>query len=159
MNIFEALNRLLQERILIFDGAMGTMIQRHELDEEAFRGERFAAHASSLRGNNDLLVLTQPHIIEAIHTQYLEAGADVIETNSFNANAISQGDYGLEAIVYDLNVAAAQVARRAVDKYSSPERPRFVAGAMGPTTKTLTPIAVDDSSAHDLTFDQMVGVF
>jgi len=158
-NIFSQLDTLLRERILILDGAMGTMIQGYKLEEADFRSERFANHPMPLKGNNDLLVITQPHIIEEIHTAYIEAGADIIETNSFNANSISQGDYGLEEIVYELNAAAAQVARRAVDKGSTPSRPRFVAGAMGPTTKTLTPIKVDNAVRDELTFDHMIAVF
>src|SRR5690554_572795 len=112
------LARLLQERILILDGAMGTMIQRHRLSEEDFRGARFADHPHPLRGNNDLLVLTQPELIRDIHRAYLEAGADLIETNTFNANAISQADYGLEHLVYELNVAAARLAREAADEFT-----------------------------------------
>ena len=159
MDVFSQLDNLLRQRILIIDGAMGTMIQGYKLEEADFRGARFEGHPSSLKGNNDLLVITQPQIIEEIHNKYLEAGADIIETNSFNANFISQGDYGLEEIVYELNVAAAQVARRAADKWSTPDKPRFVAGAMGPTTKTLTPIKVDNAVRDELTFDHMVEIF
>src|SRR3954452_452602 len=127
-----------QRRILIIDGAMGTMIQRYELDEAAYRGARFADHPRDLKGNNDLLSLTRPAIIEEIHRQYLEAGADIIETNTFNAQAISMADYGFEPFCYEMNVAAAQIARRAADAYSTPERPRWVAGAMGPMNKTTS---------------------
>jgi 5-methyltetrahydrofolate--homocysteine methyltransferase len=160
MDVFSQLDSLLRQRILILDGAMGTMIQSYKLGENDFRGERFAAHPSPLQGNNDLLVMTQPQIIEEIHTKYLNAGADIIETNSFNANSISQGDYGLEAIVYELNVAAAQVARRAADAVSTPDKPRFVAGSLGPTTKSLSiPLDVNNPALRELNFSQMVEVF
>jgi 5-methyltetrahydrofolate--homocysteine methyltransferase len=161
MNTFELLHELLRERILIIDGAMGTMIQRHKLDEAAFRGERFATHGHNLKGNNDLLVMTQPQIIEDIHAAYIEAGADIIETNTFSANLISQADYGLESIVHELNVAAAQVARRAVEKAMAADgKPRFVAGSIGPTNKPLSMSTnVDDPGAREVTFDQMVEVF
>jgi 5-methyltetrahydrofolate--homocysteine methyltransferase len=110
------IKQLLEERIVILDGAMGTMIQQYKLQEADYRGDRFATHTTDLQGNNDLLVLTQPHIIEEIHGKYLDAGADIIETNTFNSTSISQADYGLQEIVYDLNVAAAQVARRAAGR-------------------------------------------
>ena len=125
----------LQRRILILDGAMGTMIQRYKLDEQAYRGSRFAAHPRDLKGAADVLSLTQPQVIEEIHRAYLEAGADIIETNTFNAQAISMADYGLEAQVYEMNVAAAQLARRAADTFSTAEQPRFVAGSIGPAFK------------------------
>src|SRR4028118_1995200 len=112
MNTTDQLHQLLQERILIIDGAMGTMIQTYKLEEADFRGEQFAAHPQDLKNNNDLLCLTRPDIIEAIHTQYLDAGADIIETNTFNSNAISMSDYGLSHIVRELNIAAAQIADR-----------------------------------------------
>jgi methionine synthase I (cobalamin-dependent) len=128
----ERLPALLLERILVLDGAMGTMIQRHELSEAVFRGVRFADHPSDLRGANDLLVLTQPRIIEEIHAAYLEAGSDIISTNTFNATAVSLADYGLEPIVRELNAAAARLARIAADAFEErePGRPRFVAGAL-----------------------------
>ena len=134
------LRSALDKRILIIDGAMGTMIQRHKLGEADFRGERFAKHGHELRGNNDVFVLTRPEMIEAIHGSYLEAGADIIETNSFSGTRIAQADYQLEAVVYELNVAAAKVARKAADAWTArtPDRPRLVAGAMGPTNKTLS---------------------
>src|SRR5262249_46827308 len=134
------LARELQKRILILDGAMGTMIQQHKLEEADFRGERFKDHPSDLKGNNDLLVLTRPDVIEGIHREYLEAGADIIETNSFNAQRISQADYGLEEISYEMNVAAAQCARRAADAVMAeqPGRVCFVAGAIGPTNRTAS---------------------
>src|SRR5712691_10748021 len=124
--------------MLIIDGAKATMIQRDRLDDAAFRGARFADHPRDLRGNNDLLSLTQPQIVEEIHRQYLEAGADIIETNTFNAQAISMADYGFEPFVYEMNVAAARLARRAADSCSTPERPRFVAGSLGPTNRTAS---------------------
>jgi 5-methyltetrahydrofolate--homocysteine methyltransferase len=135
-----ALHRSLQDRILILDGAMGTMIQRHRLDSNAYRGQRFAGHPCDLKGNNDLLCLTQPQIIRDIHLAYLDAGADIIETNSFNATKVSQSDYQLEHIVYELNVASARLAREAADfkTRQTPDRPRFVAGAIGPTSRTAT---------------------
>ncbi|MEO8483538.1 MAG: methionine synthase [Acidobacteriota bacterium] len=153
-----ALDQLLTQRIAILDGAMGTMVQRRKLGERDFRGERFASHAHDLQGNNDVLVLTRPDVIGAIHREYLEAGADIIETNSFNANEVSQADYGLESIIYDLNVAAARVAREAVDEFRSrtPDRPRFVAGALGPTNRTLSISPdVNNPAFRAITFDAM----
>ena len=137
---FETLAALLQKRILVLDGAMGTMIQRHKLGEADFRGDRFRSHHKDLKGNSDVLVLTRPDVISTIHHEYLEAGADIIETNSFNGNAVSQADYGLEAHVYEINVAAARLARAAADEFTTrdPKRPRFVAGSMGPTNRTLS---------------------
>ena len=133
------LEQLLQERIVILDGAMGTTIQQYRLDEAAYRGERFADHPSDLKGNNDLLCLTRPQVVEEVHTAYLQAGADLIETNTFNATTLSQADYGLEALAYELNVTAAAVARRAADKVAAQDgRRRFVAGAIGPLSKTLS---------------------
>jgi len=150
----------LQRRILILDGAMGTMIQRHKLDEAAYRGSRFAAHPRDLKGAADVLSLTQPHVIDEIHRAYLEAGADIIETNTFNAQAISMADYGLEPQVYEMNVAAAQLARRAADAYSSSEQPRFVAGSMGPTNRTtsLSP-DVNNPAFRAVTFDALVDAY
>ena len=130
----------LKERILIIDGAMGTMIQRHKLEEKDYRGQRFADWPSDLKGNNDLLCLTQPDIIEGIHREYLEAGADIIETNTFNAQVISMADYHMESLAFEINVAAARIARKAADEYTArnPDKPRFVAGAIGPMNKTLS---------------------
>src|SRR5690625_4806556 len=130
----------LRKRILILDGAMGTMIQSHRLSEEDFRGESFREFEHDLKGNNDLLCLTQPELIQGIHEQFLEAGADIVETNTFNANPISQEDYHLEDLTYELNVAAARVAREAADHYTrlNAAKPRFVAGAIGATNKTLS---------------------
>ena len=131
---------LLAGRILVLDGAMGTMVQRRGLGEEDFRGERFARHPRELKGDNDLLALTRPEVIREIHDEYLAAGADIIETCTFNATAIAQADYGLEPLVWELNVAAARLARAAADAWTArtPGRPRFVAGAVGPTNKTLS---------------------
>ncbi len=132
------LEALFAERILLLDGAMGTMVQRAKPTEADYRGTRFADHPSDLKGNNDLLVITKPDLIEQIHLEYLDAGSDLIETNTFNANAISQADYALESIAYEMNVEAAKVARRAADQRSTKERPRFVLGAVGPTNRTLS---------------------
>ncbi|MGB0449298.1 MAG: methionine synthase [Porticoccaceae bacterium] len=149
-----------QQRILILDGAMGTMIQRHTLEEEDFRGQRFADWHTDLKGNNDLLSLTQPEIICDIHRAYLEAGADIIETNTFNSTTISQADYEMEAISREINVASAQLARKAADEFSTPERPRFVAGILGPTSRTasLSP-DVNDPGARNVTFDELVEAY
>ncbi len=153
---------LLARRILIIDGAMGTMIQRHELDEADYRGTRFADHPSDLKGNNDLLTLTQPEIIRDIHAAYLAAGADIVETNTFNANAISQADYGLESVVRELNRESARLAREAADAATraTPDRPRLVAGALGPTNRTasISP-DVNDPGKRNVTFDQLVGAY
>ena len=147
------LAQLLNQRIVILDGAMGTMVQTFKLSEADYRGTRFANHPSDLKGNNDLLCLTKPEVIEAIHSQYLAAGADLIETNTFNAQTISQADYGLESVVRELNLAAAQCARRAVDKCG---RQAFVAGAIGPMSKTLTISRdVNDPAKREVTFDEV----
>jgi len=142
--------------LLILDGAMGTMIQRHRLTEQQYRGERFADFAWDLKGNNELLSLTQPQVIAAIHDAYLAAGADVIETNTFGASAIAQADYRLSALAYEMNVASARLARAACDRHSTPQRPRFVAGALGPQPKTasISP-DVNDPSARNVTFDEL----
>ena len=156
------IERLLRERILILDGAMGTMIQTYKLAEADYRGTQFASHPRDLKGNNDLLVLTRPEVIKEIHTAYLEAGADIIETNTFNANSISMADYGLEHIVYDLNVAAARVARSAVATVTKtqPGRLCFVAGAIGPMSKTLSISRdVNDPALRDVTFDQVTAAY
>ncbi|HWP66342.1 MAG TPA: methionine synthase, partial [Candidatus Limnocylindria bacterium] len=156
------LRRLLAERILLLDGAMGTMIQGYALGEADFRGERFRDHPRDLKGDNDVLVLTRPDVIREIHGAYLAAGADVIETNTFNSTAISQSDYGLEAVVYDLNVAAARLAREAADAWTraTPARPRFVAGAMGPLNRTLSLSPdVNDPGFRAVTFDQVKSAY
>jgi len=149
--------KLLEQRILILDGAMGTMIQRYKLTEADYRGEKFKDWHRDLKGNNDLLVLTRPEVIKAIHSEYLEAGADIIETNTFGANATTLKAYGMESLNYELNVAGARVAREACDKYATPDKPRFVAGVLGPTDKTATISPdVNDPSARNITFDQLV---
>ena len=150
------LEAALAKRMLILDGAMGTMVQRHRLDEAAFRGDRFRDHSCDLQGDNDLLVLTRPDVITSIHNDYLEAGADIIETNTFNGTAIAQADYGLESVVYELNVAAARLAKAATIDWTrrTPECPRFAAGAVGPTNTTLSISPdVNDPSLRDSTFD------
>lgn len=158
----ESIEQLLGKRILIIDGAMGTMIQKCGLDESGYRGKRFADFPVDLRGNSDALSLSRPEIVESIHHQYLEAGADIITTNSFSSNAISMADYGMEDLVYELNAAAAGIARRAVDRYAAgnPGRPRFVAGSMGPTNKTasISP-TVQDPAFRAVTFDRLVEAY
>ena len=153
---------LVQDRILLLDGAMGSMIQRYQLSEADFRGDQFRDFPRPLKGNNELLNLTQPQVIEEIHRAYLDAGSDIIETNTFNANALSLEDYGMADMAYALNVAAAQLARRAADAYTAktPNQPRFVAGAIGPTNKSgsLSP-DVNDPSARSVTYDELVAVY
>ena len=157
-----ALNEAVAKRILIIDGAMGTMIQRHKLDEAGYRGTRFADWPRDVAGNNDLLSLTQPHIIAKIHDDYLAAGADIIETNTFNAQAISMADYGMEALSAEINVAAAHLAREAADRWSktTPMQPRFVAGAIGPTNRTasISP-DVNNPGFRNTSFDELREVY
>ncbi|MBX3249425.1 MAG: homocysteine S-methyltransferase family protein, partial [Myxococcales bacterium] len=149
------LEALLRERILVLDGAMGTMVQRYRLEEADYRGARFADHSHDLKGNNEVLVLTRPEVIREIYAQYLDAGADLIETNTFSATSIAQADYHLEPLAYELNVAAAKVAKEAAEAASTPERPRFVAGAIGPLNKTLSlSPKVEDPGFRALTFDE-----
>jgi len=151
-----ALPALLASRILILDGAMGTMIQRYKLDEAAYRGERFKDYGRDIKGNNELLSITQPQIIREIHDQYLAAGADIIETNTFGATTVAQGDYGMEDLAVEMNLASAKLARAACDQYSTPDKPRFVAGAIGPTPKTasISP-DVNDPGARNVTFEEL----
>lgn len=157
MTTRDTLRAIMADRILILDGAMGTMIQRHKLEEQDYRGERFADWASPLKGMNDLLVLTQPDIIAGIHKQYLEAGADIIETNNFNATASDLVRYGLQDYAYELNVAAAKLAKQCTEEFSTPERPRFVAGVLGPNQKTASvSVDVNDPGARAITFDELV---
>ena len=159
---FAPLRRLFESRIAVLDGAMGTMIQTHGLTEPDFRGSRFAAHAHDLRGNNDLLSLTRPDIIEGIHSEYFAAGADIVETNTFNSTVISQADYGTESIVPELNAAAAAAARRAANRAQElePGRPRFVAGAMGPLNRTLSMSPdVNRPDFRAVTWDQVVNAY
>ena len=156
---FDRLKQLLNERILMLDGAMGTMIQAYKLEEADYRGERFADWQCDVKGNNDLLVLTQPQIIEAIHLEYLKAGADIVETNSFNATSIAMADYEMETLTHEINLEAARVARRACDQMTAetPDRPRFVAGVLGPTNRTATISPdVNDPGFRNITFDQLV---
>lgn len=156
------IQEILNERILIIDGAMGTMIQRHTLTEADFRGEKFKDHAYPLKGNNDLLSITRPDIIKDIHAQYLAAGADIIETNTFSSTTVAQADYHLEPFVYELNYESARIAKEVADEFTKrePHKPRFVAGAMGPTNKTasLSP-EVNNPGFRAITFDQLVVAF
>lgn len=158
MNIHD----ILKERILIIDGAMGTMIQRHTLTEEDFRGERFKNHTHVLKGNNDVLSITRPDIIEDIHRAYFEAGADIAETNTFSGTTIAQADYHLEDAVYDLNYESARIARKVADEFTArePHKPRFVAGAMGPTNKTasISP-DVNNPGYRAISFDELAAAF
>lgn len=159
---FDRLTSILKDRILILDGAMGTMIQRHKLQETDFRGKLFKDHSCDLKGNNDILCLTRPDIIKDIHRAYLEAGADIIETNTFNGTSVSQSDYRTEHLVYDINFAAAKLAREAADEFIklNPSKPRFVAGALGPTNKTLSLSPdVNDPGFRAITFEKMVGAY
>lgn len=154
MDIYKAL----EKRILVLDGAMGTMIQQYTLEEEDFRGDRFANHPSPLKGNNDLLSLTRPDIIKTIHRAYFEAGADIVETNTFSGTTIAQADYQLEDAVYDLNYFSAKIAKEVADEITAkdPSKPRFVAGSMGPTNRTasLSP-DVNDPGFRAVTFDEL----
>src|SRR5687768_11476180 len=162
MNVERQLRELLQKRIVIIDGAMGTMIQTYRLDEAAYRGERFKNWHKDLKGHNDLLNLTQPQIIEVIHRQYLEAGADIVETNTFNAQAISLADYGMQELGYEIAKAGAQAARRAADGVmkDQPGRACFVAGAIGPTTRTSSiSTDVNNSAARGTTYDELVTAY
>lgn len=151
-----ALPQILAQRIVILDGAMGTMIQRYKLAEADYRGTRFLEHRKDLKGNNELLQFTRPDVISEIHEQYLAAGADIVETNTFGATSIAQEDYGLAPLAREMNVAAARLARAACDKYSTPDKPRFVAGALGPTPRTasISP-DVNDPAARNVTFDEL----
>jgi 5-methyltetrahydrofolate--homocysteine methyltransferase len=160
MDRTEQLRRELEQRILVLDGAMGTMIQSYQLEEDDFRGERFARWSRDLKGNNDLLNLTQPGIIRAIHIAYLEAGADIIETNTFNATAISQADYGMGDLAYEMNLSAARLAREAVEAFGENGGPRFVAGALGPTNRTasLSP-DVNNPGYRNVTFDELAAAY
>ena len=161
------LRETLKKRILILDGAMGTMIQQYKLTEADYRGERFANFAAPagerelfVKGNNELLSLTQPHVIQEIHEKYLAAGADIIETNTFGATSVAQDDYHMAHLVHEMNVASAKLARAACDQYSTPDKPRYVAGALGPTPKTasISP-DVNDPAARNVSFDQLVNAY
>jgi 5-methyltetrahydrofolate--homocysteine methyltransferase len=152
----QALPTLLHQRIVMLDGAMGTMIQQRRLSEAQFRGDRFVDHPGTLKGNNELLNLTQPEIVREIHEAYLAAGSDIVETNTFGATAIAQADYGLEHLAREMNVQAAKLARAACDRFSTPDHPRFVAGAIGPTPRTasISP-EVNDPGARNVSFDEL----
>ena len=156
----DELTAALGQRIMVIDGAMGTAIQRDRPDEAGYRGDRFTEWPTALQGNNDLLTLTQPQIIEGIHREYLEAGADILETNTFNANAVSLSDYDMAELAYELNYAGAALARKAADEFSTPEKPRYVAGAIGPTTRTasISP-DVNDPGARNVSYDQLVAAY
>ncbi|ORV91077.1 methionine synthase [Mycolicibacterium iranicum] len=156
----EELTAALRKRIVVIDGAMGTAIQRDRPDEAGYRGDRFTEWPTALQGNNDLLTLTQPQIIEGIHREYLEAGADILETNTFNANAISLSDYDMADLSYELNYAGAALARKAADEYTTADKPRYVAGAIGPTTRTasISPV-VNDPGARNVSYDQLVAAY
>jgi 5-methyltetrahydrofolate--homocysteine methyltransferase len=158
----KTLQDCLKERILIIDGAMGTMIQRFKLEEEDYRGERFKDWHTDVKGNNDLLSITQPQIIEDIHRQYLDAGADIIETNTFSSTSIAQADYDMQSLAYELNVASAKCARNAADTYiaKDPSKPRFVAGAIGPLNKTLSLSPdVNNPGFRAVTFDAVAEAY
>ncbi|MBK0170172.1 homocysteine S-methyltransferase family protein, partial [Salmonella enterica subsp. enterica serovar Infantis] len=158
----EQLRAQLNERILVLDGGMGTMIQSYRLHEEDFRGERFADWPCDLKGNNDLLVLSKPEVIAAIHNAYFEAGADIIETNTFNSTTIAMADYRMESLSAEINYAAAKLARACADEWTArtPEKPRFVAGVLGPTNRTasISP-DVNDPAFRNITFDQLVAAY
>lgn len=158
----DSIQEILHERILVLDGAMGTMIQRHSLEEEHFRTNWFENHPSSLKGNNDLLSLTQPEIIKEIHALYFEAGADIAETNTFSGTTIAQADYGLESAVYDINFQSAKIAKEVADEFTArePHKPRFVAGSMGPTNRTasISP-DVNDPGFRGISFDELVTAY
>ncbi|MBW8756416.1 MAG: homocysteine S-methyltransferase family protein [Burkholderiales bacterium] len=150
------LPELLRQRIVIIDGAMGTMIQRYKLHEADYRGERFKDHPRDIKGNNEMLQLVKPEVLREIHSQYLAAGADIIETNTFGATSVAQEDYGLAHLAREMNVAAARIARECADRYSTPDKPRFVAGALGPTPRTasISP-DVNDPGARNTSFDEL----
>jgi 5-methyltetrahydrofolate--homocysteine methyltransferase len=155
-----ALPQILARRIVVLDGAMGTMIQRRKLGEAEYRGERFADHPKDLKGNNELLQLTRPDVILDIHEQYLRAGSDIIETNTFGATSVAQADYGLAHVAREMNLAAARLARQACDAFATPDKPRFVAGALGPTPRTasISP-DVNDPAARNVSFDELRGAY
>jgi 5-methyltetrahydrofolate--homocysteine methyltransferase len=149
----------LEQRILVLDGAMGTMIQNHSLDEEDFRGERFVDHPAILKGNNDLLSITQPEIIKEIHRNYFDAGADIVETNTFSSTSIGMVDYQMESLAYELNYESAKIAKEVSEEYleKTPDQPRYVAGSIGPTNKTLSMSPdVNDPGYRAITFDELV---
>ena len=158
-NKLETIENILKKRILVLDGAMGTMIQGYKLEEEDYRGDRYVSFKHPLKGNNDLLSITQPDVIREIHEKYFEAGADIAETNTFSGTSIAQADYHLEDLVYELNYESAKIAKEAAQKFSkqTPDKPRFVAGSIGPTNKTasLSP-DVNNPAFRAITFDELV---
>lgn len=158
----EKLRSILQERILVLHGAMGTMIQNYQLEEEDFRNEALKDHPKALKGNNDLLSITRPDVIRAIHAAYYEAGADIAETNTFSSTSIAQADYALEHLVYDLNYQSARIAREVADEFTAkePHKPRFVAGSLGPTNRTasISP-DVNDPGYRAITFQELVEAY
>ena len=162
VDLTEVLEEILKQRIMVLDGAWGTMLQGYQLEEDDYRGERFKNHPHDVKGNNDMLVLTQPQIIEEVQRLYLEAGADILSTNSFTATSISQADYGMEGYSYEINLEAARIARMVADEWTkkTPDKPRFVAGALGPTTKTasISP-DVNDAGYRNVTFDELVEAY
>ena len=162
MKLCDYIHTQLHKRIMLLDGGMGTMIQAYRLQECDYRGDRFKDFSHDLKGNNDLLCLTQPHLISDIHTAYLQAGADFIETNSFNSTAISLADYQMSDLAYEINLAAAKLARLATDKMSliTPEKPRFVIGILGPTNRTasISP-DVNDPGFRNISFDELVTAY
>ena len=156
------LQEIAQNRILILDGAMGTMIQRYKLEEDDFRGERFAAHSHPLQGNNDLLSITRPDVVKAIHAEYFAAGADIVETNTFSSTTISQADYALEHLAYELNYESAKIAKEVAQEFTQkePNKPRFVAGAIGPTNKTASMSPdVNDPGYRAIHYDELVEAY
>ena len=156
------LEDIIQHRILVLDGAMGTMIQKHKLQEADFRGEQFRDHPKPLKGNNDILSITMPEVILNIHKEYLEAGADLITTNTFNSNRISMADYGMESQVYEMNFQSAKLAAKAITVFENSEKPEshFIAGTLGPTNRTASMSSdVNDPGARPVTFDQLVEAY
>ncbi len=160
MSVSKILRQHLFQRILVLDGGMGTQIQQHKFDEAGYRGERFADWGQDVKGNNDLLSLSQPEVIRDIHLAYLRAGADIVETNTFNSTSIAQADYGMESLVYELNKVSAQLAREACDAVASDTRPRWVAGVLGPTNRTasISP-DVNDPGFRNVSFDELVSAY
>ena len=155
-----SIEKLVRERILILDGAMGTMIQRYNLTEEDFRGERFADIPGQMKGNNDLLCLTRPDVIQDIHRKYLMAGADIIETNTFSSTSVSMADYHVQEYVREMNLAAVKLAREVADEFSTPDKPRFVAGSIGPTNKTCSMSPdVNNPAFRALSYDELADAY
>ena len=156
------IEHILAEKILVLDGAMGTMLQAYKFEEEDFRAERFKDHPSPLKGNNDLLSITQPKAIKAVHRKYFEVGADIVETNTFSSTSIGMADYAMEDLVYELNVQSAKIAREVADEFTqaNPNKPRFVAGSIGPTNRTASMSPdVNDPGYRAVTFDDLVEAY